>query len=175
MAHLRKTGEAAFSKVEKINSELFSLTYGAIVTQLLKDYEEVDATNEQLEKMGYNIGIRLVDEFLAKAQITACQHFSETAEVIAKVGFKMFLGVSAEVVNSSEREFSLQMSDNPLAEFVELPEQYNQLAYSNMLCGVLRGWIACLPSCTALLPLTRFARRHAMSILSSHHGTPHRW
>ena len=34
---------------------------------------------------GYNIGIRLVDEFLAKAQITACQHFSETAEVIAKV------------------------------------------------------------------------------------------
>ena len=47
----RKTGDAAFSKVEKINSELFSLTYGAIVTQLLKDYEEVDATNEQLEKM----------------------------------------------------------------------------------------------------------------------------
>ena len=46
-----KVGEAAFSKVEKINSELFSLTYGAIVTQLLKDYEEVDATNAQLEKM----------------------------------------------------------------------------------------------------------------------------
>ena len=47
----RRVGEAAFSKVEKINSELFSLTYGAIVTQLLKDYEEVDATNAQLEKM----------------------------------------------------------------------------------------------------------------------------
>lgn len=48
---MRKTGEVVFSKVEKVNSELFSLTYGAIVTQLLKDYEEVDATNEQLEKM----------------------------------------------------------------------------------------------------------------------------
>ena len=47
----RRVGEAAFSKVDKINSELFSLTYGAIVTQLLKDYEEVDATNVQLEKM----------------------------------------------------------------------------------------------------------------------------
>ena len=47
----RRVGEAAFSKVEKCNSELFSLTYGAIVTQLLKDYEEVDATNSQLEKM----------------------------------------------------------------------------------------------------------------------------
>ena len=32
-----------------------------------------------------------------------------------------------------------QLSENPLAEFVELPEQYASLAYSNMLCGVLRG------------------------------------
>jgi len=127
------------AKVEKVNSELFSLTYGAIVRQLLKDYEEVDATNEQLEKMGYNIGIRLVDEFLAKAQIASCSNFMDTAEVIAKVGFKMFLGVTAEVVNSTTSEFSLQLSDNPLAEFVELPEHYSQLAYSNMLCGVLRG------------------------------------
>ena len=47
----RRQGDAAFSKIEKCNSELFSLTYGAIVTQLLKDYEEVDATNAQLEKM----------------------------------------------------------------------------------------------------------------------------
>ena len=47
----RRVGEAAFSKVEKVNSELFSLTYGAIVTQLIKDYEGVDATNVQLEKM----------------------------------------------------------------------------------------------------------------------------
>ena len=29
-----------------------------------------------------------------------------------------------------------------LAEFVELPEQYSSLAYSNMLCGVLRGALA---------------------------------
>ena len=48
---MQRVGAVAFSKVEKINSELFSLTYGAIVTQLLKDYEEVDATNVQLEKM----------------------------------------------------------------------------------------------------------------------------
>lgn len=47
----RRLGEASFSKIEKVSSELFSLTYGAVVTQLLKDYEQVDATNEQLEKM----------------------------------------------------------------------------------------------------------------------------
>ena len=39
----------------------------------------------------------------------------------------------------SSSEFSLQLGENPLAEFVELPEAYSNLAYSNMLCGVLRG------------------------------------
>lgn len=37
--------------------------------QLIKDHEEVDAVNSQLEKMGFNIGIRVVDEFLAKSGI----------------------------------------------------------------------------------------------------------
>ena len=88
---------------------------------------------------GYNIGVRLIDEFLAKAQVGQCSSFAETAEVIAKVGFKMFLGVTAEVAGASSSEFCLQLAENPLAEFVELPEQYSSLAYSNMLCGVLRG------------------------------------
>lgn len=134
-----RMGDATFSKMEKVSSELFSLTYGAMVTQLLRDYEEVDATNVQLEKMGYNIGTRLVDEFLAKAQISACSSFSDTAEIIAKVGFKMFLGINVEVLNASSSEFSLVMSENPLAEFVELPDQYSKLEYSGLLCGVLRG------------------------------------
>ena len=45
-------------------------------------------------RRGYNIGVRLIDEFLAKAQINSCQSFAETADVIAKIGFKMFLGLS---------------------------------------------------------------------------------
>lgn len=40
----------------------------------------------RLEKMGYNIGLRLIDEFLAKSGINACQDFRDTCEVIAKVG-----------------------------------------------------------------------------------------
>ena len=31
------------------------------------------------------------------------------------------------------------MTDNPLADFVELPEEYRPLCYSNMLAGVIRG------------------------------------
>ena len=33
------------------NSELLTLTYGAIVTQLIKDYKEVKTVNVELEKM----------------------------------------------------------------------------------------------------------------------------
>jgi len=111
----KRVGEAVFSKVEKINSELFSLTYGAIVTQLLKDLEDVETTNVRLEKMGYNIGTRLIDEFLAKAQAGLCVNFAETGEVIAKVGFKMFLGVTADIVHTESSEFSLQVRfANPL-------------------------------------------------------------
>lgn len=48
---LRRLGDATFSKLDKVSAELFALTYGAVVTQLIKDYEDVQATNTQLEKM----------------------------------------------------------------------------------------------------------------------------
>ena len=80
-----RMGENAWAKTPKVNAEFFALTYGAMVNQLVRDYEDVAEVNRQLEVMGYNIGIRLVDEFLAKAQIASCSNFMETAEVIAKV------------------------------------------------------------------------------------------
>merc|ERR1719217_1659679 len=125
-----------------MNSELLVLTYGSLVAQLLRDIEDVDAVNAQLEKMGYNIGLRLVDDFLAKSGVGPCQDFRETAEVIAKVGFRMFLGVGAEIVmwNRELTACSLVLPENPLAEYVELPEHLsNRLWYSNLLCGVVRG------------------------------------
>ncbi len=33
------------------NAELFTLTYGSIVAQLVKDYEDYQEVNKQLEKM----------------------------------------------------------------------------------------------------------------------------
>uniref|UniRef100_A0A0E0LNY8 Trafficking protein particle complex subunit n=1 Tax=Oryza punctata TaxID=4537 RepID=A0A0E0LNY8_ORYPU len=104
-----KSGDALFGSVERVNAELFTLTYGAIVRQLLTDLEEVEEVNKQLGEFGnirnpqitakqlqwprgYNIGTRLVDEFLAKSNVSRCVDFKETADVIAKLGFKMFLG-----------------------------------------------------------------------------------
>ena len=63
-----KQGELAFKKVEKVvnsgclcccysylrcaqNAELFTLTYGAIVTQLVKDCDNIPEVNEKLETM----------------------------------------------------------------------------------------------------------------------------
>jgi hypothetical protein len=62
-------GAACFSKMEKANGELFAMTYGALVARLVRDYEDVDQVNAQLERLGYNIGQRLIDEFLSKSGI----------------------------------------------------------------------------------------------------------
>ncbi|XP_048469135.1 trafficking protein particle complex subunit 3 isoform X2 [Rhincodon typus] len=126
---------------KKMNSELFTLTYGALVTQLCKDYENDEDVNKQLDKMGYNIGVRLIEDFLARSNVGRCHDFRETADVIAKVAFKMYLGITPSVTNWSPAgdEFSLILENNPLVDFVELPDNHSGLIYSNLLCGVLRG------------------------------------
>lgn len=95
--------------------------------------------------MGYNIGMRLIEDFLARSSVTGrCANFRETAEMIAKVGFKMFLNVVPVVTNwgADGKVFSLVLEENPLADFVELPDDgraQDELWFSNILCGVLRG------------------------------------
>ncbi|KAJ9472979.1 Trafficking protein particle complex subunit 3 [Diplonema papillatum] len=138
---LTRQGERAFEKMEKINAELFVVTYGSLVMQLLQDNSDnVDVVNKELDTIGYNIGVRLIDEYLSKS-MTPCKSFKDTAEATAKVGFKMFLGVSAHVHNWSEdgKSYSLILEDNPLTTFAELPDRYSDLWYSNVLCGVIRG------------------------------------
>jgi hypothetical protein len=141
MSRLQRAGDALFASQPKINSELLTLTYGALVTQLIADYKDIDVVNVELEKMGYNIGVRLIDEFLAKANITHCKNFKDTANTIAKVAFKLFLGVTADVGQwrADGKQCTLIITDNPLDEFVELPAEYAALQYSNLLCGVIRG------------------------------------
>lgn len=82
-----------------------------------------------------------MDDFLAKSKAPPCASFADTADVVAKVAFKMFLGVPALVGSwsSDRRTFSLVFSDNPLAEFTELPEKWGEVWYSNVLCGVIKG------------------------------------
>lgn len=138
---LQALGEESFARSPRVTAELLALTYGSFVRQLLQDYEDPADVNTQLDKIGYNMGVRLIDDFLAKSKINHCSSFMETADVIAKVAFKMFLGVSANVTgwSTDKKTFSLMFDENPLAEFTELPESCTELWYSNILCGVIRG------------------------------------
>jgi hypothetical protein len=66
------------------------------------------------------------------------------ADLFDQVGFKIFLNVAPTVTNwtSDNNQFSLIFDDNPLADFVELPDDgraQDELWFSNILCGVLRG------------------------------------
>ncbi|KAF8759127.1 protein particle complex subunit [Rhizoctonia solani] len=136
------------ARTEKINAELFTLTYGALVVQLIQDYEDYAEVNKQLDKM-------LIEDFLARSSLGRCSDFREVGEVVAKVGFKTFLNIAPTVVHSntsapatngatgtgSTPTFNLILDENPLADFVELPDEALQggLWFSNVLCGVLRG------------------------------------
>lgn len=57
------------------------------MAQLCKDYENDYAeVNKQLDKMGYNIGLRLIEDYLAKSNtMKRCVNFRETADMISKV------------------------------------------------------------------------------------------
>ena len=108
---------AAGGRPESVNSELLTLTYGAMVSQLIRDYENPLEVNVQLEAMGYNIGVRVVDEFCAKSRGVRCRNFRETMDTVAREAFKMFLGVSAVLTEVAADGSScvLRIPDNPLA------------------------------------------------------------
>ncbi|VEU34448.1 unnamed protein product [Pseudo-nitzschia multistriata] len=134
-------GQALWAKQPKANAELFALTYGALVMEVVGDADgNVKEINEQLENIGYSIGIRCVDEFLAKSDVAVCKSFEETSNVLGKTAFKMFLGANCDVHQHSAKSFSLIMHENPLTVFVELPDEYKEtLQYTIVYCGVIRG------------------------------------
>jgi hypothetical protein len=139
-----------------------TLTYGTIVSSLCRDLTlpssstktDYGAVNAELDRMGYNIGVRLIEDFLAKSNTGHCANFRETAEVISKVGFKVFMNVTPTVTGWSQdgKSFGLVFEENPLADFVELPDDgraQEELWYSNVLSGVVRGALEMVCCCFA--------------------------
>ncbi|KAL1517430.1 hypothetical protein ABEB36_001195 [Hypothenemus hampei] len=125
---------------KKVNSELVTLTYGTLVAQMVKDLDTAEDVNKQLERIGYNMGIRLIEDFLSRTGTGRCLDLKDTADKILSA-FRLYLGVQPNVVNWSGAgdEFSLILESNPLTELVELPDELKQLKYCNMICGVIRG------------------------------------
>ncbi|KAJ9477459.1 Trafficking protein particle complex subunit BET3 [Pseudozyma hubeiensis] len=107
----KQAGEDVWkNRTEKINAELFTLTYGALVIQLIKDYEDYAEVNKQLDKMGYNIGTRLIEDFLARTNLSKCSDFREVGEVVSKVGFKMFLNITPTVIHHQQEDAAASSS-----------------------------------------------------------------
>ena len=185
------------TKVDKVNAELVTLTYGTTVAQLCSDFDRKLRGSQQTDcdKMGYNIGMRLVEDFFAKSGTQRCANLRETAETISKVwrlaillkgkpelshfqiGFKIFLNITPTVTNwtADNKQFSLIFEENPLADFVELPDDgraQDELWYSNMLCGVLRGALEMVGIFRIQLHLAEALRRskckwkHTLSVTS---------
>jgi trafficking protein particle complex subunit 3 len=115
-------------------------------------------TNKQKHKRGYNIGVRIVDEYLAKtragggagagqnAAAGPCATFRDAAEAVARHALPLFLNVAAAVGAWSPDGLScsLLLTDNPFADFVELPDAYKRggLSYCQLLAGAVRGALA---------------------------------
>lgn len=162
-----------------------------MVGELIRDLEKTDKIQEELDRMGHSMGIRCVEEFLAKAGgdvISSSSNssnnnsFADTADLM-KMALKMFLGVSAidyappagnssstdgttanttttattaatatagntttggSAGSGSSNQYSIFLPENPLAIFVELPEDRLDLEYSQLLCGLVRGMLEML-------------------------------
>lgn len=160
---LERLGERAFENGAKISAEFFAISYGSLVRQILATCDEnIDAVNHQLDELGGRIGMRLIEEYVAKAQAPPCRKFERTGDSIAKVGLKMFLGISGTVTNvvgeapatdsgrpgpgatgsaqQQQQAYSIEFVENPLNFLVELPQHMQEsIWYSNVLCGVIRG------------------------------------
>lgn len=58
----------------------------------------------------------------------------------------MFLGTKGELEdlkaeNHKDISFNIVLNDNPLTDFVEIPESLIGLSYNNIICGAIRGAI----------------------------------
>lgn len=95
------------------------------------------------------MGIRLIEDFLAKSGWTRCSDFRETAQIIAAVAFKLFLNCCPrvmEIADGTGKEFALVFTGEgeatlPIYEFVSLPEEFLKegLIYGNILTGLIKG------------------------------------
>ncbi len=59
--------------------------------------------------MGYNIGVRLIEDFLAKSRQTRCKNMIETAEVIREA-FRQYINISPQITNWNAEQDSFRFT-----------------------------------------------------------------
>eukprot|EP00924_Labyrinthula_sp_SR-Ha-C_P001475 snap_masked-scaffold_55-processed-gene-1.17-mRNA-1 protein AED:0.08 eAED:0.08 QI:0/-1/0/1/-1/1/1/0/190 len=139
--NLKKLKELCYQHTPRISNELFCLTYGAFVQNIMKSISNVEDVNQKLFSVGISIGTRMADELLAISNIRNCSSFTTTLNIIVEIGFYMFFGITPKISPNTEKEnsFLLELWNNPLENFVELPKDQSSLSYSEIICGILKG------------------------------------
>ncbi|EJD32567.1 TRAPP I complex [Auricularia subglabra TFB-10046 SS5] len=125
-----------------LNAELFTFTYGALVVQLIQDYEDYAEVNKQLRRNLINARNTQVG-FKSFLNITpSVTHSTPSSRPVSQITTSSGPGAAQQSqAQQAGQWFTLTFDENPLAEFVELPDDALEggLWYSNVLCGVLRG------------------------------------
>ena len=88
------------------------------------------------------MGKRLVDDLIDDFQrgIDVSDQNKLMEKLITQLA-PNYLGIVGTYNQVSEKEFHLIFSENPISFYVELPESLNDLCYSNIICGMLRGML----------------------------------
>jgi hypothetical protein len=168
-----QAASALWARQPKAPVELFALTHGALVGELLRDLERPDLISAELDRMGHSMGLRATEELLASSQqqpstpgfsdlagiIGNAASFRDTASVL-QAALKMFFGITADCEagggaspTATADAYSLLFVDNPFTLFVELPESLeDSLEYCALLAGWCRGCLELLQmDCTVLM------------------------
>lgn len=106
--------------------------------------------------------ISIVKERMADFLFYFILFYINLNNAFVQVGFKMFLGVTASVTNwdADGTCCSIVLEDNPLADFVELPDACQGLCYCNILGGVVRGALEMVSLCSHPFPLLVISLSH---------------
>lgn len=114
--------------------------------RLLKDIEDLKEINAKIDQIGYNIGLRLIDDVIDNLNTDTRGDHERTPqqlmEELIRICLLNYLRITGiDIKLTAEKEYSILFSENPLNLYVELPEKYKDLIYSNIICGILRGML----------------------------------
>lgn len=143
-------GEEQWKKMEKMPADLFHSMYGAVAVDAWRQCgNDGIKANARLDRIGFNMGGRLVEELCAKCPIisTVCgSTFREAGESIIKLLFKMYMNANVviEPMDNDELIVSLPSNDeqlNAITKNVVLPDdaRTSSFNYFQLYCGLMRG------------------------------------
>lgn len=129
----RSLGEELWKKTEKANAEFFAQLYGSLVKSMWQEFNDPARMTAYQQKMAKDMGARMAEEFFARSGLGRCKDMKESADVLGKAAFKMFLNITPSVGDWSGdgKAFTLTFEEDPLADGnVVLPEALVRGAFS---------------------------------------------